>query len=333
MLRLVQLRHPARGRAVAVASADELQLLAGVDSVFRLVEAAAQTDQGLAETARAACGKERLEYGPVYESKSEWRLLPPLDHPDEPARCLVTGTGLTHKASALNRQAMHTAKTGPVTDSLRMFEWGLAGGRPEAGRIGVQPEWFYKGCGTRLRAHGEPLETPCFAMDGGEEAEVAGAYWIDSAGRPRRIGLVQGNEFSDHRLESQNYLYLAHSKLRACALGPELVVEPEFEDVRGAVRVKRGGSVVWSKPFVTGEANMCHSLANLEHHHFKYPAHRRPGDLHLHFLGTDAFSFGEGVELADGDIMETELPGFGRPLRNPVRIDRAEPKLVAVEPL
>ena len=32
------------------------------------------------------------------------------------------------------------------------------------------------------------------------------------------------NEFSDHVMERQNYLYLAHSKLRSCSFGPELLV-------------------------------------------------------------------------------------------------------------
>ncbi|PYJ05148.1 MAG: GguC protein, partial [Verrucomicrobia bacterium] len=64
-----------------------------------------------------------------------------------------------------------------------------------------------------------------------------------------------------------------------------------------------------------------------------YPAHRRPGDAHIHFFGADVFSFGEGIELADGDVMEIELAGFGKPLRNPLRIDRSEQRLVQVKPL
>ena len=36
-----------------------------------------------------------------------WRLLPPIDHPAEPARCIVSGTGLTHFGSARDRHAMH----------------------------------------------------------------------------------------------------------------------------------------------------------------------------------------------------------------------------------
>src|SRR5207247_5997606 len=115
-----------------------------------------------------------------------------------------------------------------------------------------------------------PLEVPSFGDDGGEEAEVAGIYVVDQAGQPRRIGLTIGNEFSDHKLEKKNYLYLAPSKLRTCAIGPELVVDAKFDDVWGAVRIRRNENILWSQQVVTGEKNMSHTVANLEHHHFKH---------------------------------------------------------------
>ena len=123
------------------------------------------------------------------------------------------------------------------------------------------------------------------------------------------------------------------SKLRTCAIGPELVTDPEFGNVRGEVAIWRDGERLWSKAIGTGESVMCHSLANLEHHHFKFAEHRRPGDLHVHFFGADAFSFGEGVRLADGDWMEVRFDGFGRPLRNRVQIDRSAQRLVKVRPV
>ncbi|PWU14703.1 MAG: GguC protein [Verrucomicrobia bacterium] len=331
MLRLVQITHPKEGRRVGLVDENRLNLLRGVKSAYRLVEEAFAGKQPMAEALRGARSQEWLGYDPIYEGQSDWRLLPPFDHPDEPARCLVTGTGLTHNASARNRQAMHAAANLPVTDSMKMYECGLAGGRPEPGKIGVQPEWFYKGCGTCLRAHGEALEVPAFGLDGGEEAEVAGIYWIDPLGAPHRVGMAQANEFSDHKLESQNYLYLASSKLRSCSLGPELIVSPDFSNVGGRVRLLRNGNVLWEKRCATGETNMCHTLANLEHHHFKYPAHRRPRDVHIHFLGADVFSFGDGIELADGDVMDLQWTGFGRPLRNPLRVKPGPEGLVAVE--
>jgi hypothetical protein len=217
-----------------------------------------------------------------------------------------------------------------LTDSMRMYQWGLEGGRPAPGTIGVAPEWFYKGCGTILRAHGEPLEVPAFALDGGDEAEVAGVYLVDSAGVPRRVGHVQANEFSDHKTEEINYLYLAPSKLRTCSIGPELCIDAAFENVSGTARILRAGKTLWSRTIATGEQNMSHSVANLEHHHFKYPAHRRPGDVHIHFFGADAFSFGDGIQMVEGDVMEIEFQGFGRPLANPIRIDRSQQDWIAV---
>jgi hypothetical protein len=329
---LVQLRHPTMGRRIAVVKKDELHLLNRANSIYELAMAAISDGRSLADAIKAARSSDILEYDPIYAGKSDWRLLPAFDHPDEPARCLVTGTGLTHRKSAENRQAMHAATTS-VSDSMKMYQRGLEGGRPAAGTIGASPEWFYKGCGSILRAHGEALEVPAFALDGGDEAEVAGAYVIDSSGTPRRVGLMLANEFSDHVLEEKSYLYLAHSKLRTCSIGPELVVNPEFTDLKGTTRISRSENVIWSKPFATGESNMCHSLANLEHHHFKYPAHRRPGDAHVYFFGTDAFSFGDKVRLQDGDVMEMELEGFGRALRNSIRREVTEPKPIIVRPI
>jgi hypothetical protein len=327
-VRLVQLANASGARRLAIVEGETLRLLGGCNSVYSLAQAALATDVRLPEAVRERATENTLDYGLVYRLESEWRLLPPISHP-EPARLLVSGTGLTHKASADNRQAMHQ-KPEELSDSMRMYFDGLKGGRPAPGEIGVSPEWFYKGCGTTLRAHGEPLDVPNFAGDGGEEPEVAGVYIIDTEGRPRRVGMVMANEFSDHVVEKQNYLYLAHSKLRACAIGPELVVDPDFADVRGTVSIERGGETLWSKRVATGEANMSHSVANLEHHHFKYDAHRRPGDAHVHFFGADAFSFGDGIVLEDGDVMVVAFEGFGRPLRNPLRVERSPQKFVPV---
>lgn len=333
-IRLVQLQHPRSGRRVAVVEGNKLRLqLDGVDSIYQLAEMALTAGRSLARFISDCPTGESLNYDAIYTGKSEWTLLPAFDHPTEPARCLVTGTGLTHKKSAATRQAMHVNPNAPVSDSMRMYQSGVEGGRPARGKIGVAPEWFYKGCGTILRAHGEPLDVPAFALDGGEEAEVAGAYLIDASGAPRRVGMVLANEFSDHEFEQINYLYLAHSKLRTCSIGPELVVDPDFGEARGTIRIHRGRKMIWSKPFATGEKNMSHTVANLEHHHFKYSAHRRPGDAHIYFFGADAFSFGDKVRMQDGDTMEIELAGFGRALRNPIKIARSKSTLVQAKPI
>ena len=318
---------------MAVVDGDELRLLADSASVYEVAEDALAGGKTLTTLVAERATGDVLDYEAVYRRESPWRLLPPIDHPSEPTRCLVSGTGLTHLGSARDRQAMHTTAPEELTDSMRMFRSGLEGGRPEPGRIGVAPEWFYKGTGTILRAHGEPLLVPCYAEDGGEEAEVAGIYIVDSEGRPRRLGMAVGNEFSDHRFERRNYLNLAGSKLRTCSLGPELAVDPGFDSVAGRVALERCGSVLWSKEIRTGEAEMCHSLQNVEHHHFKFEAHRRPGDLHVHFFGAHGLSFGDGVELRDGDVMEIRFEGFGRALRNPVSVSRTADSLVKVQPL
>lgn len=249
---------------------------------------------------------------------AEVTLLVPIDHPD-PAHVLVSGTGLTHLGSAEGRDKMHkAAAAGQLTDSMRMFLAGMEGGKPADGQAGAAPEWFYKGDGDILVASGQPLQRPCFAGDGGEEPEIAGIYIVGADGVPVRLGFALGNEFSDHVTERQNYLLLAHSKLREAGLGPELLLGPLPEDVRGASRILRGGQPIWEQPFLSGEANMSHSIANLEHHHFRYWQFCRPGDLHVHFFGTATLSFSDGIEVQEGDVFEIEADAFALPLRNPL---------------
>jgi hypothetical protein len=257
---------------------------------------------------------------------AEGRVLAPIDHPDA-AHLQLTGTGLTHLGSADARDKMHKAAAEPeaLTDSMRMFRMGLEGGKPKAGETGVQPEWFYKGDGSSVTAPEAPFPSPDFALDGGEEPEIAGIYVIGPDGAPFRLGFAIGNEFSDHVTERQNYLYLAHSKLRAASFGPALRIGDLPADVRGASRIRRGGEVIWEKPFLSGETNMSHTIANLEHHHFKYGLFRRPGDVHVHFFGTATLSFTDQIRTEPGDVFEVEAEGFGPPLRNALSIASSPP--------
>ncbi len=318
-------------RCVALVNEPHLHCLLGVRSVYELAQRCLDPSQSMAEVARSLASGTLLLYDEVWAGSREgtgssWRLLPPIDVPGAPSRVLVAGTGLTHLGSARQRQAMHlntqakqTEAQVVMTDSMRMFEWGIQGGRPAEGEAGIAPEWFYKGDGSILRAPFEPLEIPSHAEDGGEEAEIAGIYIISADGTPYRIGMCQGNEFSDHKFEKRNYLNLAGSKLRPCSLGPELIVGGSFADVHGEVRIERDGAQLWHKPIASGESNMAHSLHNLEHHHFKFAGHRQPGAVHVHFFGADTLSFGEGIVLGQGDLAEVHFEGFGRPLRNPVQ--------------
>lgn len=330
-VRLIQIKK-GDARRVALVEEPKVRLIADFSSIYDLAGSAISAGVKLSDAARERATGESLDYNIIYSGSSEWRLLPAIDHPVEPARCLISGTGLTHLGSASDRQNMHV-KEEELTDSMKMFRAGVEGGKPAPGTIGTPPEWFYKGAGALLRAHGEPLDIPPYAEDGGEEAEIAGVYLIAPDGRPWRLGMAAGNEFSDHKFEKKNYLNLAGSKLRTCALGPELVVDPDFESVRIEVAIERGAAVLWSKQFSTGEENMCHSLQNIEHHHFKYDIHRHPGDVHIHFFGTDRLSFSDGIRLQEGDVMQVAAENFGRPLRNPVRVFESKLDLVTVSPL
>ena len=294
--------------------------LAGIEApgVARAIAGASTTIE-LAQQSVAAgltLGELAAERANCAIDLADLTLLSPVSHPD-PAHLTVSGTGLTHLGSAEGRDAMHkAAATGHATDSMRMFLMGEAGGRPTEAKAGAQPEWFYKGDGSIIVAPDAPLAMPWFAEDGGEEPEIAGVYLIGEDGTPLRLGFALGNEFSDHVVERTNYLWLAHSKLRQAALGPELLLGELPQDVRGTSRILRGGAVLWEKPFFTGEAHMTHSLANLEHHHFKYARFRRPGDVHVHFFGTATASFADGIETRPGDVFEIHADAFSLPLRN-----------------
>jgi hypothetical protein len=255
---------------------------------------------------------------------AEGRLLAPIDHPD-PAHLYVTGTGLTHLGSASTRDAMHKSNQqqaeAPLTDSMKMFRMGLEGGKPAPGEVGVQPEWFYKGNGHTVVPPGKPIPSPAFAKDAGEEPEIAGIYIIDKSGNPRRLGFALGNEFSDHVTERVNYLFLAHSKLRYCSFGPEIRLGDLPRHIDGTSKILRNGKVIWEKPFLSGEDNMSHTIANLEHHHFKYDLFRHPGDVHVHMFGTATLSFADGIKTEPGDVFEISEKQFGLPLRNAVAWD------------
>lgn len=332
-MRLIQFEADDRARAVGLVDGDAIRRVQGVATMRELALNAIANGRSLAAEVEAVGTGASFDYDTLL---SERRVLPPLDHED-PAHCLIAGTGLTHLGSAAARDQMNQkVKEGgeaALTDSMRMFKWGVEGGRPSDGKPGVQPEWFYKGDGSIVVRPGAPYPVPSFADDEGEEPEVVGLYVIAPDGHPHRLGFAIGNEATDHVMEKKNYLYLPHAKLRHCSYGPELRVGELPRHIEGVVRIRRGGAVIWEKSFPTGEDNMCHSLANLEFHHFKYEQHLRPGDVHVQFMGTSVASFGDGVRTEDGDVFEIAIPGFGRPLvngtqRTPVRIDFSAVKVL-----
>jgi hypothetical protein len=311
MRSLLQFEQDGTRGVAALDDAGQAWRLEGASSTRELALQALASDIGLRELAQQRANG-AIDLATV-------TLMCPINHAD-PAHLLVSGTGLTHLGSAEGRDKMHRAAAAgeTLTDSMRMFLMGMEGGKPDAGAIGVQPEWFYKGDGDILVAPGAPLTAPGFAEDGGEEPEIAGVYLIDAGGRPARLGFVLGNEFSDHVVERTNYLWLAHSKLRQAALGPELLLGDLPDSVHGTSRILRDGKLLWEKAFLSGEANMSHSIANLEHHHFKCAHFCRPGAVHVHFFGTATLSFSDGVTAQDGDIFEIEADAFRLPVRNPL---------------
>jgi hypothetical protein len=324
-LRLMQHRAGDGTRSVIADDGGSARFVNGVASTRELALKAIEAGVGLAEMiAGLGLGQ---EVDPSVELAAG-KLLCPIDHPD-PAHLVMSGTGLTHLGSADARDRMHrTAAAGKQTDSMRIFLEGVERGKPGEGQAGCQPEWFYKGDGSQLVGPGDPLVMPDFARDGGEEPELAGVYLVGADGVPCRVGLCLANEFSDHVTERHNYLWLAHSKLRQAALGPELLVGAPPDHVEGVSRIWRGGEIAWEQPFLSGEANMSHSIANLEWHHFKYAQFRRPGDVHVHFFGTATLSFSDGFKTEAGDEFEIGAEPFRLPLRNRlVRSQEAGPEI------
>lgn len=323
-MRLIQFERENGARAVAATTPSGTHIVTGYTTILDLANAAIAADKPIAEIVAAAKTGDAVD---VEKLAAEGRLLAPIDHP-EPARCFVTGTGITHLGSAEARNALHAklggTAPGEMSDSMKMFKMGLDGGKPAAGKVGVQPEWFYKGDGSCVVRPGAKLAMPDFAEAGGEEAEIVGIYVVAPDGSPRRIGFAISNEFADHVVERQNYLYGAHSKLRSCSIGPELLLGDLPADVRGHSRVLRDGKKLWEGEFFSGEANMSHSIANLEHHHFKYAMFRRPGDVHCHFFGAAVFSFAHGIRCRPGDVFEIDVPIFGAPLRNALAVAKAD---------
>jgi hypothetical protein len=323
-MRLMQVRSGRNQRGIVATDRGKSWHVKKYKTVYELAQAAIRRKTSIAKLVRAAGSAGEADPSKLL---AEGRVLAPIDHPD-PAHLFVTGTGLSHLGSAESRDAMHKkmAETAEetMTDSMKMFRMGLEGGKPPKGETGVQPEWFYKGDGGFPVGPGEPLVSPAFAADGGEEPEVAGLYVIGKDGAPYRIGFTLMNEFSDHVTERQNYLWLAHSKLRPSSFGPEILLGALPQDVRGTSRIRRGRKVLFEQPFLTGETNMSHTIDNLERHHFKYRQFRRPGDVHVHCYGTGTLSFAAGVKTEPGDVFEIEAKEFGLPLVNPLALAKAE---------
>src|SRR5688572_24088827 len=144
-MRLVQFREREGRRAVAVVDEQGKALrLDGFETTYELVLEAIETGRGIVELASEVRSKDAVD---LDAAEADERLLPPLEHP-VPTRCWVTGTGLTHLGSAEARDRMHARTVGPqsgLSDSMKLFKWGVERGKPGPGETGVQPEWFFRG--------------------------------------------------------------------------------------------------------------------------------------------------------------------------------------------
>jgi len=324
-MRLVQIWEAASPVA-AIVDGDALRICRDGLSVYDLAGLAERENTSLADVARGNAG-DMVFYRRMIDGGA---ITVPYTHPD-PFHMMVAGTGLSHLGSASTRAKMHAGgKPGELTDSMKMFQAGLEGGKPRSGEAGAMPEWFYKGDGSIVVPPGDSFKAPEFGADFGEEPELAALYRIGKDGTPLRIGFTLGNEASDHVTEKQNYLLLAHSKLRQCSIGPEILVGELPSDIRGMSRILRNDETVWEKEFLTGEDNMCHSIANLEYHHFKYALFRRPGQAHIHFLGTATLSFENSVKTQSGDVFEISARAFGAPLKNALQVSVEPPRALRI---
>jgi hypothetical protein len=119
--RLVQLTHPDEGRRAAVVYGNELHLLATYRSIYSFALAAVETGWKLRDLLSTDLSGIVLDYEEIYALATPWRFLPCFDHPDEPARCLVSAAGSGSE---------------------------------------LRDTWSYKGSGTSLVGHGELLAAP-----------------------------------------------------------------------------------------------------------------------------------------------------------------------------
>ena len=133
---------------------------------------------------------ERLDYDLIYNGRSEWRLLPPIDHPDEPAAAWSPEPGSHIWAARATANRCMPWPTNEMTDSMKMFRWGRrrrpSGAGANRRRAGVVLQGQRRRCCGRTAAP----RVPGYAEDGGEEAEIAGIYLIGPDGTPSSPGMA-----------------------------------------------------------------------------------------------------------------------------------------------
>ena len=116
--------------------------------------------------------------------------------------------------------------------------------------------------------------------------------------------------------------------MKAQQLRTLIISKASLVDVQTALDLLRSGAGLTAGQSGTVAYD---SIANLEHHHFKYDLFRRAGDVHVHFFGTATLSFADGVQTREGDVFEISATPFTLPVRN--ALTRAAPAPVAVKAL
>ena len=109
-----------------------------------------------------------------------------------------------------------------------------------------RPEIFFKATGRRAVGHGAPVRIRADSRWNVPEPELV--LVLDHAGDI--VGFTAGNDMSSRDIEGENPLYLPQAKVYegSCAIGPAILLidDPaELRDVPIAVRIERGGSVVF----------------------------------------------------------------------------------------
>ena len=77
-------------RRIALVQEPELLLLSGPTSIYELAQQCVASGLSMAEQARSLVSIDSVSYDEVYEGRSAWRLLPPIDVPVESCRYLPT---------------------------------------------------------------------------------------------------------------------------------------------------------------------------------------------------------------------------------------------------
>lgn len=130
MTRLMQIKKGS-ARRVGLIKAHE-RLPDGNSSIYGLAQIAIDTQEKLSTVTRQRRQSDILDYELIYTGRSEWRVLPAIDHPQ------VSGTGLTHIGSARGRQSRHATATEDLKDRMNMFRWGVEGRRPLTNPVRVE---------------------------------------------------------------------------------------------------------------------------------------------------------------------------------------------------